>query len=424
MLSKSRQNDPIAPTPERMLSQARLALETHGAETTQLMSEYYAIAITSPRDMRDALKDDTSIASAGLTSTIKDLAYGPSPRSLAVGAVAGIALGGAALWSIGSTKYDMDKFFQHGRDKTMHVEGRQIFARNTLIHDSSLLPESMTDSIPVIGSTLKHIPGVPDFGRVVLRQTVTEKRPVAKKHISLASKYVAGRWKTGVAPDLKLNGSEYKIGRRTVSKLLDDHTPKSLSIDRISITGLASDDFAGRLGKLDPEQQELAMDRARTTSKAVADELKSEGYKQPQEVDIDGYEVVLSPAEQRKIRKAADPKLTANEAVNRYETKQKLPKKLTKILGKLIGSNQGANIHIDATERKLKPVKVYRDTPFRSEDFVDRMPGETIFGISALAGTLLAAYYGSMFSPLLPFGRGRKAHRRAKKIIKKAGIDI
>lgn len=339
-------------------------------------------------------------------------------RMLVATGLASLAVSALAVLHIGAAKYDLSRANDPG--VMAFVGGNQMFSNNTLEYDPSILPGDMGEGVPVIGVIRHLIPGVPDYGPVAMTHSTYKIETTTREHVTLEAGYGGANTQHPVAPDLVLTGPEYRLARQTASDMLRGIDPDTVTIDAVRVEGLASDELHGVIGEDNPEQIALARARANVGAQAFMDEARERSIAVAAEPVTDGHEVVLNPAQAEQLYGAARQQgLTVDELLSAYNRGDTFPGAVQTALDTHIGKNRGATFSVETTQQIPSSLQESTATNILQElHSVEDFPGEPValfIGLPFLAGGVAAAYVRRF---------GRSAHRRARRIVRKAGLEL
>lgn len=354
----------------------------------------------------------------GVLDTADRIARPARRRDVALASLLGFVLGAGALVGVAKIKDEIQSTPGDGLKSA--INGDRVFSGTTLVNDSSIVPGDTAGRIPVVGPILKKIPGVPDFGSVYIRIPTTVKHTTEKKHVVLSDAYRSTNVVNPVSPDLQPTGKEYGLGRRAARKLFGKIMPGKFKVDRLTVTGEVSDEYGGVLGQPNPEQEQLAMDRARIATKAVKDEARAEGIKIPTNIGIEGREAVLTPRQIKRVdRAAAEMNISTSKLLSLYDAGEVQNGRAKKLLDRYLGDHRGGKISIEGTRKKVEEYKITkRVTVNKDKLFPDNIPGEIFIG----AGLFVGLLYGSV----LTWARSHNRYiaKRSKKMAQDKGLVL
>lgn len=336
--------------------------------------------------------------------------------------IGGIAAGSAILLALGhSLANNNDERIAAGEQRAPGTPDRIIEAF-ALVPDPSIWPEDSGPDVPIIGSVIAHIPGVPDFEPELYKVTYHETKTVETKETTIESQYTASEVQNPVAPDLKLTGPEYLQGRAAAKEFFSK-LPKGAILTELSVTSLVSDELNCEVGEPNLEQNGLIRDRAAVAAQALYDESLEAGVTLPAGVDSaeritqSGHEVVLTAEEVREL----DHLLAGSDsciAQASYNNGTLSEGPLKAFLSQKLGSNRGArftgiaNYSVESVQTTTELVK--NDRPV----VLSGLQGELFF--FSYAGLVI------MYSVVLGTSRKRPraVQKEAIKEARQAGLEI
>lgn len=317
-------------------------------------------------------------------------------KALAVGALAGTTAGFFATIGIGETK---DAIREGSGIKPDHVTG-EIFEGNSLTAENF-----MTFSVGDKQVTIPDIRTL-SYGEIVQYETreVVEGLVTSDTSSQLA--------KNPFADDLQLTGLEGAIDRVVATDMLEKIAGPELSVTFAEVHGIASDDFNGKLGVLDPEQAPLAKARAEVAAAALEMVAEEQGIALPEPLTVTSGESVISEGDVAAIEETLVASgITMKDALDRYNTGQELPADIKALLDKHIQRGAtyeiGYETTVTSSEYELQPAGTGDDSwkPWMS--------------FSLFGGGI--GYLTAMYSAVARLARApRRGSKLARKDIKKS----
>ena len=364
------------------------------------------IADTSPRVMDEMLwdirskqlwsKEELSGTEIGLVQEAELIELHTNRRLKLAPALAGAATVGIFFMGVvGEAKYDI----RQNPDFTPQDVSGQLIPGNTLTVDNW---------IP-IGDTGVSIPNLftLSYGNIMQHDIVTTEQATAKGSTvsDLADNPVAGS-------NLQLTGQEYAIDKDVARDILQGIKDKGGRVSEVGIMGLASDEYRGEMGIENPEQKDLALQRAEVAKNALVDTAEEMGVALPDDIELRGEETVQPTEQIEKLTSLAEKHgLSLGEALTRYNGGRYLPEDLTKVLKESIV--RGADYSVDYTVNT-------KSTGYTLEpagDTRDSVSPLLPMGIGALGGFSLGLTAAAIAGYK---GRGRKRRNEARRRVKAA----
>ncbi len=365
------------------------------------------LAGTKPRDVERMLSDihakrilklpmphDVAELSLAIDKRTHLAARGITRKALATGALVGILFGGYEAWDVGRVKYDM----RDGLHSLPNEVPGQIFEGNVLTSEGTI-------TIP--GTRLR----LPDPTSLTYGELVTHKLKNVEHHATTVST-VDRMAENPFGLGLKLQGNERELDAAALRPVIRDIGEKGGKITKVVIRGLVSDDFNNAsLGKKDPEQHKLAVDRANAGLAALQDVSREEGLKLPKDVNTLASEAVLSEQEIAKINRIAkELDMSTHELLSAYNSGEDLPEHAKTVLQDTIVRGVKYDFSYDTSTTSSS----YELVPAgKQKDSIKPWQVATIFGGLT---TMIVSGYGWMARAMrIPRVRRKQAKKDLKK---------
>lgn len=326
----------------------------------------------------------------------------------------GLVTGALFLFATGQQDYSMDAYYS---GKPPDRIGTPLLPHNTLTYDPSILPGTHGRHIPIIGALLKHVPGVPDMGAFKEYETKQVTKLVPTHHVTFRAKNSHADARNPIARDLKLSGLEYAQDLHAASAVLHQARRQHTSIKTVKITGLASDEFAGRVGVPDRAQQKLAVARAAVAKTAFVDEAEHLHIALPKRLDVAGHEAVLTTQEVAAVKSAArEQSMDTTELLIAHERHERLPRRVNHLLNQLLDRERGSRYRVSGIARHTESIPKHETVTEKGAlTGLDSVPGEVLLFGMAIPGMMMGLLWRIMRME-------RDARRFARRDAKRAGF--
>lgn len=259
-------------------------------------------------------------------------------------------------------------------------------------HDESVLPGDLgATGVPFLERLRTIIPGIPDRNPVALTSVESERRVTQERQVRREGTYDTRNTINPAAPDLSLTGEEYQLAREEAEDLVDSlGNPRRFTPSDFGAVGRVSDEFRGKYGERNHEQDPLGFARAEVASQALEDELVEQGFKVTTEPTNTMREVVLTP-----------------EQITRLQNEGRLDEKLAQ--------SRGARLWVAGDKKVVARVPHTEIVETERTNLLDQFPMEGAAAFPLAVGAL----YGGLVAPNIAKGR-RGANRVARRKLQQA----